>query len=68
LGALDVAWSMQIALFQHQPWPKEIIRPSVCRKKSPGLGQGEWGLMQATNRGFRGVGCAIRLGLEFLGC
>jgi hypothetical protein len=44
----------QIALFQHQPWPEENIRPSVCREKKPsirlskknsGLGQGEWGLM-----------------------
>jgi hypothetical protein len=50
----------QIALFQHQPWPEENIRPSVCREKIPGLGQGELGLMQAMERGFRGVGCADR--------
>jgi hypothetical protein len=50
----------QIALFQHQPWPEENIRPSVCQEKIPGLGQGELGLMQAMERGFRGVGCADR--------
>jgi hypothetical protein len=37
-------------LFQHQPWLKENIRPSVCREKIPGLGQGELGLMQAMER------------------
>ena len=56
----------QIALFQHHPWPEENIRP--CNKIesesesesetnslfNSGLGQGEWGLMQAMERGFRG--------------
>jgi hypothetical protein len=40
-----------IALFQHQPWPEEN-RPSVCRNKKSGLGQGEWGLMEEAKRGF----------------
>ena len=65
--ALDCV-EQQIAHFHLQPSSEENIRPSVWPKKISGLGQGEWGLMQATNRGFRGVGCAIRLGLEFLGC
>jgi hypothetical protein len=43
---------LQIALFQHQPWPEENIRPSVRRKKNSGLGQGEWGLMQVAKCGF----------------
>jgi hypothetical protein len=45
---------------------KERISPPVCRKKNSGLGQGEWGLMRAMERGFRGVGCAIRLDSRFL--
>jgi hypothetical protein len=52
----------QFALFQHQPWPEENIRLSVCREKTQAWGLVELVLMQAMKSGFRGLTCAFWLG------
>ena len=53
------AWSSRLpSVSIKQSDKKTSVHPSV-EKKNSSLGQGEWGLMQAMKRGFRGVFCSL---------